>query len=122
MIGRALNSNNDIFIADNGQFETSEDGAEVLQHVRTRLLAYTNEWFLDLTSGTPYFEQIFVKPANLVSIELILKRRILNTPGVLRLISFDMDYIGEGIRRLTVDFAAETTFGNIDSNNVSINI
>jgi len=121
MIGRALDSNNDLII-EKGQFKTVKDGAEVVQHVRSRLLFYLGEWFLDLNSGTPYFQQIFVKPTNLSLVESILKSRILNTPGVDKLTEFSMTYEGGSIRKLSVSFSAETTYGTINSEEVTINV
>lgn len=121
MIGRALDSNNDLII-EKGQLKVVSDGAEVVQHVRTRLLFYLEEWFLDLQAGTPYFQQIFTKPVNLANVESILKSRILNTPGVDRLLEFSMDYEGESVRKLNVSFSAETTFGVIDKERVTINV
>lgn len=121
MIGRALDSNNDI-IVKNGSLQLVEQGAETVQHVRTRLLFYLEEWFLDVTAGTPYFQEIFTKPANLANIESIFKSRILNTPGVDSLTEFSMDYEGGSSRKLTVTFSAETTYGSINSEEVTINV
>tara|TARA_R110000744_G_scaffold20470_1_gene53727 strand:- start:2604 stop:2969 length:366 start_codon:yes stop_codon:yes gene_type:complete len=121
MIGRALDSNNDLLIKA-GNFQIVEDGEEVVQHVRTRLQFYLEEWFLDLKSGTPYFQQIFTKPINLANIESIFKSKILNTPEVDRLIEFSMSYEGESKRKLTVSFSAETIFGTIDNEKVTINV
>ena len=121
MIGRALDSNNDLII-ESGQLKTVEGAAETIQHVRTRLLFYLGEWFLDLKSGTPYFQEIFTKPANLANIESIFKSRILNTPGILKLTEFSMDYEGSRTRKLNVSFSAETIYGNINKEKVSINV
>lgn len=121
MIGRALDSNNDLII-EGGQLKLVLDGAEAIQHVRTRLQFYLEEWFLDIKSGTPYFQQIFTKPANLANIESIFKSRILNTPEVERLLEFSMDYEGNSTRKLTVSFSAETSFGVIDNEKVTINV
>ncbi len=120
MIGRALGSDNDLII-ESGQFKLVRDGAEVVQHVRTRLLFYTGEWFLDLLAGTPYYQQIFIKPANLANAESILKGRILATPGVTGLSEFLMDYAGGSERRLSVVFSAQTDYGDIDNMGVTIN-
>lgn len=121
MIGRALDSNNDI-IVQGGQFRLVEDGSEVVQHVRTRLQFYLEEWFLDLDSGTPYFQEIFTKPVNLDSIESIFKSRILNTPEVQKLTEFAMEYEGNSVRKLSVSFSAETVFGVINNEKVTINV
>lgn len=119
MIGRALDSNNDLII-NKGQIKLVSNGDEVVQHVRTRLQFYLEEWFLDLTSGTPYFQKIFTKPVNLVNIESIIKSRILNTDGVSRLIEFKMDY-EKSNRSLSISFSAETEYGII-TEEVSLNV
>lgn len=121
MIGRTLDSNNDLIINE-GRLKIVEEGAEVVQHVRSRLQFYLEEWFLDLNSGTPYFQQIFTKPVNLANIESIFKTRILNTPGVNILTSFALNYEGASIRKLTVSFSAETIYGTIDNEQVTINV
>lgn len=121
MIGRALDSNNDL-IVENGSLRLVSDGAEVVQHVRTRLLFYLGEWFLDLQAGTPYFQEIFTKPSNLANIESIFKARILETPEINSLIEFSMDYEGESLRKLTVSFSAETVYGTINSQEVTVNV
>jgi len=121
MIGRALDSNNDLLISS-GSLRLVEEGAEVVQHVRSRLLFYLEEWFLDLEAGVPYFQEIFTKPANLANIESILKSKILRTPGVQRLTDFSMDYQGGSDRKLTVSFSAETIYGSIDNDKVSLNV
>lgn len=121
MIGRALNENNDLFL-QNGSIALVEDGAEVVQHTRTRLLFYQEEWFLDLMAGVPYFQEVFIKPVNLANVESILKTQIILTPGVDNLVEFSMVYIGESKRQLTVNFSAETIYGEIDQESVTINV
>ncbi len=120
MIGRALDSNNDLIISG-GRLAVVTDGAEVVQHVRSRLLFYLGEWFLDNEAGVPYFQQIFTKPANIALVESILKTTIIQTPGVLKLTEFASSYEGKSVRRLTVTFAAETIYGVIDTTEVTIN-
>lgn len=121
MISRALDSNNDILVR-NGRIAVVEEGAETVQHVRTRLLFYLEEWFLDITAGTPYFQEIFTKPANLANIESIIKTRILATEGVQRLTEFAMVYEGPNTRKLNISFSAETTYGEINNEEVTINV
>ena len=121
MIGRALDKNNDLVISGSN-LQLVEGGAEVVQHVRTRLQFYLGEWFLDILSGTPYLQQIFTKPVNLANIESILKAKILNTPEVLKLNEFALDYEGGSTRELNVSFSADTTYGTIDKGKVTINV
>ena len=120
-IGRALDSNNDL-IFEEGSIKIVSGAAQVVQQVRSRLLFYLGEWSLDLTAGTPYFQSIFIKPVNLSNIELIIKNRILNTEGIDRLVEFSMNYEGESSRLLTIFFSAETTFGMINNEEVTINV
>ena len=110
MIGRALDSNNDLII-EKGNLKLVEDGAETVQHVRTRLQFYLGEWFLDITAGTPYLQQVFTKPVNLANIESILKTRILNTPTVSKLIEFSLDYEGGSVRGLDIHFLQKQFLG-----------
>lgn len=120
MIGRALDSNNDL-VFKAGRIQTVSDSAEVLQHVRTRLLFYKGEWFLDTEAGIPYFQEIFTKPVNLANIESIFKTAILTTPGVSKLNEFSLTYEGDSSRKLTVFFSADTIYGTIDNEQVTIN-
>jgi hypothetical protein len=122
MIGRALDSNNDLIVTSKGSLKLVEDGDETIQHVRTRLQFYLEEWFLDLNAGTPYFQQVFTKPTNLANIESIFKSRILTTPEVLRLTGFSMNYEAGSVRRLNISFSAETTYGVINNEEVTINV
>lgn len=120
MIERALNSKNDIIIK-NGSFATVSDGAQVVQHVRTRLLFYLGEWFLDTSSGTPWFQEVFVKPINPRLVESIIKNRISNTPELKDITEFSMSLPDKSNRQLQVSFSAETEFGSINNEEIFIN-
>ena len=117
-ISRALDSNNDISFKNGSSFMV-EDGAEVVQHIRSRLLFYKEEWFLDTDAGVPYFQEIFTKPFNLARTESTLKREILQTPGVEKLTQFSIDF-NANTRKLTVTFSAETTFGTVEGATINV--
>lgn len=110
MIEWLLDEDNDIVLR-NGSFATVDSSQQVAQHVRTRLLFYLEEWFLDARVGTPWFQEVFVKPVNLPLIESIIKARILETPEVARIIEFSIDFPDPNSRALQVNFSAETTYG-----------
>ena len=118
MISKALNSNNDIYVL-NGRFAVVEEGAQTVQHLRTRLQFFNGEWFLKTTEGVPYFQQILKKPFDMAKVETILKSEILNTPDIERLTRFESSFDGD-TRKLTINFDAETTFGIIEG--VTINV
>ena len=117
---RALDSNNDIFVL-NGRIAMVDEGSQVVQHVRTRLQFYLEEWFLDLSAGTSWYQEIFVKPINLNNIESILKTRITLTPELESITEFSMELGEPNTRQLKVSFSAETIHGVINQEEIFIN-
>ena len=114
----SLNANNDIYL-DGNSIATVKDGEEVVQQVRSRLLFYLEEWFLDTTVGLPYFQEFFKKPADLAGIESRIKAEIIQTDGILNLLSFEYNF-DRGTRKLTVNFEAETIYGDVRGD-ISVN-
>lgn len=105
MTVRALDPSGDI-VTSGVQFLRGYSALEVAQNVRTRLRMYTNEWFLDLSDGTPWLEDgpyagILGKGMTQAERETQIRRRILLTPGLSRMTSFKMDF-DLATRRLTV--------------------
>lgn len=90
-------------------FLTTSDPDAIAQNIRQRLLAWQNEWFLDLDDGTPWRESILGKGQKQSTIEAILKQRISETDGVTGLGSFELSESGE--RGLSVSFVATTEDG-----------
>jgi len=124
----ALDSNNDLF-RNGSAIARHYNGNEVLQMVRSRLLTYFGEWVFDTTAGTTYLQEIFVRPANLGVTESIIKSRISGTTvmtdtgeteGVQEIISFTLDF-NRTTRRLSIEFEARTTFGELIGDTLFIN-
>lgn len=84
----------------------------VAQQIKITLLAFLGEWFLDITFGVPYLEEILVKNPKLTSVENILRAKIKDVPDVERIIEFGMEY-DRARRTLTVAFLADTLLGPI---------
>lgn len=105
---------------ENGDLVTSGqmfayDKECVKQTIETRLKLFLGEYFRDINDGTPWFQSILGKFQNLNAIESILRARIINTEGVLRLLSFDLQYDQESNeRKLTVSSTVLTQFGAIE--------
>jgi hypothetical protein len=59
----------------------------VAQAVKTRLALITGEWFLDLTRGTPYKEQILAE-GKMALYDHAIKEVILNTQGVRSILEY----------------------------------
>ena len=119
MIGKALDPiTNDLYLSGSRIAMVSELD-QTVQSIKTRLLFFTAEWFLDLTAGTPYFQEIFVKPVNLDNVSSIIKKRILQTPNVTELISFDLSFTSSD-RSAIITFEANTVYGATEEQEVSV--
>jgi hypothetical protein len=89
------------------------NGADkVAQQIKITLLAFLGEWFLDVTFGVPYLEDILVKTPHMAAIETILRSHITDVPHVLRFESFSMDF-DRARRTLGVNFVVITDYGPI---------
>jgi len=87
--------NGDIDVVDGQLVLVGEQYAtqlrEIEEHLEQRLRTVQGEWFLERTIGLPYFDEIFTKPSNIQLIEALFIQEILDTPGVIRLLEFNMD-------------------------------
>lgn len=118
--GLALDKNNDIFI-EGGSFKRTYDGAYVAQKVRSVLNTIQGEVISDPDFGIPYFTDIFVKPVNLGQVASVFKTAILNVDGVDSLLSFDFDF-DSSTRKYILNFSVNTEYGEIDLEDVTINL
>ena len=101
MIYRALDQNGDYLL---GQF-LSNSPATVAQAVLTRLELWRGEWFLDVTDGTPYMQDILGRNTNY---DLEIQNRILSTIGVLEITSYSSSVVN---RTLSVQATINTIYG-----------
>jgi hypothetical protein len=83
----------------------------VAQAVQTRLLLYLGEWFLDTTDGTPWFQNIVGKQYNNNNPDVYVKQRILGTPNVTSILSFNSSFNGK-TRSYTMTAVIITAYGN----------
>ncbi|GHV49946.1 hypothetical protein FACS1894216_01260 [Synergistales bacterium] len=81
----------------------------VAQNILTRLRLFTREWFLDAAEGTPYREQVLGKYTEKTWANA-LKRRIIQTRGVLSLDAFDA-FLDSETRTCTVNAEVTTIYG-----------
>ena len=94
----------------------SYDKEAVAQAVRTRLKLFLGEYFRDITDGVPWFEKedgtegILGKGFSLNQVEALLRQRIARTEGVVKILSFALDF-EQTSRRLTVTAEILTTYG-----------
>jgi len=106
-----LDDNRDLLIENNDViFIEGED--EIEQRVLQNLRMFQGEWFLNLDSGVPYYQDILVKNPNLYNVSAILKTAILDTPGVLEISNFTADF-DQTNRELKVDVEFKVSEGTI---------
>lgn len=107
-----IDASGDIDI-QNGNLVLVEGQEEIKQHLEQRLRAFLGEWFLDQTIGVPYFDEILKKNVIPSEVETIFINEILSTPGVVRLLTFDLTLI-KSTRQLNLTFIAETVDGIVE--------
>ncbi len=112
MTVRRLSPEGDI-VTGGQQFVSGQ--IEVGQTVQTRLRLFLREYFRDTSDGTPWFQDILGKGTALTSKESAIKRRIIQTEGVLSLISFDTDF-DINSREYSVSASVLTEFGVVQLN------
>lgn len=101
--------NTDLVI-ENGDLAVVSGSDAIAQRIRDRLLTFSKEWFLDLSFGVPYYDNILVKNPRLDVVNAILKTQILKSQEgsfVSFLVNLDQS------RNLTVEYELDTTFGVI---------
>lgn len=97
-------------------FQLTLSADAIKQHLKQRLNTFANEFFLDSRVGIPYFEHILVKNPDPIIIDSLLKKEIINTPGVLELPEFSLDLTDT--RQLDISFKVLTTSGEINFSEV----
>lgn len=101
---------------DSGDISTSgtqflSDQKEIAQTVTTRLKLFLGEYFRDITDGTPWFQDILGKGQSLDVKDAVIKRRVLQTSGVLSVFEFNTDFDLQ-TRKYSVSVGIITPFGN----------
>lgn len=89
------------------------DAGQTRQAVKMRLLTIFSEWFLDTRVGIRYFDVVCTKNPDLSLIDSIMKATIVETPGILELLSYRSE-LDKTRRTLTVTFEANTIYGSIN--------
>lgn len=88
------------------------DGTEAIsQHLLIRLRFFQGEYFLDQRIGIPYYQDILIKNPDLVLVRSLYRETILETPGVIDITRFDLDF-DTSSRSLRIDFTCTVTTSN----------
>lgn len=99
---------NDLFLREDGNLAVVTGAEAVGQHGRQRLKSYRGEWFLDVTAGMPWLDQIFGKRYNPALAEAVAKAELLGTDGIVAITSFSVSFL-DGPRNLVMKDIQVTT-------------
>lgn len=89
----------------------------IQQRLKQSLWFFLGEWYLDITDGVPYYENVLVKAPVQLTLESTFKQAILDTPGVLELTKFDLEYTN-ATRQLALDFQVNSFYGSTELSEV----
>jgi hypothetical protein len=109
-----INSDGDIeFDHTTNNLKVATGHEEIRQIILRNLETFEGEWFLDTTLGVPWFTEILSKQVTVAKVDALIMDVIVNSDGVLSLISYDSEY-DKATRTLAVTFTAQTVAGIID--------
>jgi hypothetical protein len=80
----------------------------VAQSIKTRLLLWQGEFFLDVTEGTPWSQDILGVRTN-PTYDLVIQNRILETPGVSGILEYE-SFLDGRARHLSVRALVNTIY------------
>jgi hypothetical protein len=89
----------------NGRLSLVTGTTEKGQKLFNRLRLFEGEWFLDTRVGVPWFEIVLVKSPDLEVVKRLLRRVILDTPGIVDVTELNVSF-DRGERVLTYEFTA----------------
>ena len=100
--------NNLDLLLEDGLFQWAEDGTQTAQHGAVRLSIIYGEWKFNTTLGFKLYEVIFDQQKSIAEKEFEIKRVILGTPGVVKIITFLWAQVGNEV---TVNGQVQTQWG-----------
>lgn len=106
-----LDEAGDILISD-GDLTLVSGIESIALNLRQNLRFFAAEWFLDERKGIPIITEIGVKNPNLVIVQGVLVKAIINTTGVVELLEFNLN-LSNPDRVLNVSFKVRTEFGEL---------
>jgi hypothetical protein len=99
-------------VIEDGDFVWVSGIDAIEQDLRTALLMFRGEWFLDLTEGVPYHQSILGQKTPLPVIREIFRVQLLAVPGVLAVLTLDVSF-NAPTRKLTVTWRVSTDLGEL---------
>ena len=119
----ALNGRHDLSINPRGRLVRVYGPDEVKQRILVALRHYWQEYFLNVQDGVPWYE-VILGSKNKKTIELIIRRAILEVPGVVTVSSLVIQYSNTDHRHLEIyaTVEVESYEGTLASETVGVNL
>ena len=95
-----------------GDFIQIEGVQAAAQEVKTRLLFFKGEFFLDLREGVPYFQEILRKGVDLERVRSIIRQTVQSVPGIVDVPLVDID-LNRSTREATITWTARYQDGTV---------
>lgn len=107
---------NDNIVLENGDIAIVKDIEEIEQSLKIRLQMWLGEWFLDESLGLDFLGKIRKKNYSLQEVDKEIKRVIIETFGVVRILTYFSEVKKEdNLEKLKVKFSVSTIYSqNID--------
>lgn len=106
-----LDGDGDLVVDRDAHFTTGLDA--VAQGIRIRVQMFEGEWFLDLDTGIPYYQDILGQKFNEVKIRAAFREEILAAPGVGALLELAVTF-DNATRILSVTWKVQSSFGVVE--------
>lgn len=108
----ALDTDGDL-LYENNRLSLTTGQEAIRQHLQVRFNFFLGEWVFDENLGVPYYQKILQKKPMYAVVAEVLKSVVLNTSGVIELITFKLDFDSD-TRTTTLEFEAMTEEGILD--------
>lgn len=96
----------------NGNWSFTQGADAIRQGIEIRLQFFLGEWFLDVTKGIAYYQQVFAKNPSVPVVRAMLREKILEAPGVRTVTSLEVA-LNKSTRKMSVAWTADTDAGEI---------
>jgi|GEM_PF-1696004 len=88
-----IKPHNDMYMDETGNLAMVYGAEAIGQHIRQRLKFWKDEWFLDRSAGVEWLRYLLGQQPSIAPVaEAVIKREILQTPGVTGILSIDVSY------------------------------
>lgn len=80
----------------------------VTQRLKIKLYTFLGEWFLDTSTGIPYFQQIFGKVRSKATVDIIFQKVISDDPDVIEILVFEST-VDSSLRGYSMNFTVRVS-------------